>query len=135
MEKIRIIIAEMLGTMILVTIGCGSIVQMLTLKTSFLNVNLSFGLGAMIGILISAPISGGHINPAVTGKLNKIKFLSRKDFYATFFGVLATSMAYSRNDIGLHSRRSFSKTMNRALPWDPLLPHFPFTSKPSYSAI
>ena len=44
-------------------------------------------------------------------------------------------MAYSRNDIGLHSRRSFSKTMNRALPWDPLLPHFPFTSKPSYSAI
>lgn len=69
MEKIRIIIAEMLGTMILVTIGCGSIVQMLTLKTSFLNVNLSFGLGAMIGILISAPISGGHINPAVTGIL------------------------------------------------------------------
>ena len=69
MEKLRIIIAEMLGTMILVTIGCGSIVQMLTLKTSFLNVNLSFGLGAMIGILISAPISGGHINPAVTGFL------------------------------------------------------------------
>ena len=72
MEKIRIIIAEMLGTMILVTIGCGSIVQMLTLKTSFLNVNLSFGLGAMIGILISAPISGGHINPAVTGIFNPV---------------------------------------------------------------
>ena len=75
------------------------------------------------------------LKPENRQKIGKIGiwFLSR--FLRNFFWVLATSMAYSRNDIGLHSRRSFSKTMNRALPWDPLLPHFPFTSKPSYSAI
>jgi len=88
MEKIRIIIAEMLGTMILVTIGCGSIVQMLALKTSFLNVNLSFGLGAMIGILISAPISGGHINPAVTVGLTILGRLRMRTMPIYFIGQL-----------------------------------------------
>merc|ERR1711892_922248 len=65
-EKLRIMTAELLGTFILIVIGCGSIVQSKVNQGGFTDVNLGFGLAAMLGILIAMPVSGGHINPAVT---------------------------------------------------------------------
>ena len=67
-EKMRLLVAELLGTMLLVIIGCGSIAQFKLNSGSFSDVGIGFGLGAAVGILVSMPVSGGHINPAVTGK-------------------------------------------------------------------
>ncbi|CAL8387437.1 unnamed protein product [Boreogadus saida] len=62
-------LAECLGTLVLVTFGCGSVAQMLLSRGShgrFLSVNLAFGVATTLGILISGQVSGGHLNPAVT---------------------------------------------------------------------
>ncbi|XP_030209599.1 aquaporin-3 isoform X2 [Gadus morhua] len=62
-------LAECLGTLVLVTFGCGSVAQMLLSRGShgrFLSVNLAFGVATTLGILISGQVSGGHLNPTVT---------------------------------------------------------------------
>ena len=62
-------IAELLGTAILVLFGCSGIAQYTlsrgTLST-FLSVNFAFGFGALIAVYVAGPISGAHINPAVS---------------------------------------------------------------------
>ncbi|XP_056445159.1 aquaporin-3-like isoform X1 [Gadus chalcogrammus] len=62
-------LSECLGTLVLVTFGCGSVAQMLLSRGShgrFLSVNLAFGVATTLGILISRQVSGGHLNPTVT---------------------------------------------------------------------
>ena len=69
-DKMRLLVAELLGTMILVIIGCGSIAQAKVNLNPYssMDIGIGFGLGTVLGILVSMPVSGGHINPAVTGK-------------------------------------------------------------------
>lgn len=54
--------AEFIGTAWMVTIGCGSV----ALEASPLLTSASFGFSVMVAILVLQPISGAHINPAVT---------------------------------------------------------------------
>ena len=54
--------AEFFGTAIMVGAGCGSI----ALGASNLVISLSFGIAVTVAILIFQPISGAHINPAVS---------------------------------------------------------------------
>ncbi|KAG9086874.1 hypothetical protein FRC06_002841 [Ceratobasidium sp. 370] len=74
-HNLREPIAEFLGTMILVTFGTGALCQVnLSGSTSispspkgdFLSVNFGWGAGLALAAWVSAAISGGHINPAVT---------------------------------------------------------------------
>ena len=66
-------LAEFFGTALMVAGGCGSI----ALGASHGVVSLSFGVAVTVAILIFQPISGAHINPAVslaffrTGHLEK----------------------------------------------------------------
>ena len=66
-------LAEFSGTALMVAGGCGSI----ALGASHGVVSLSFGVAVTVAILIFQPISGAHINPAVslaffrTGHLEK----------------------------------------------------------------
>ena len=66
-------LAEFFGTALMVAGGCGSI----ALGASHGVVSLSFGIAVTVAILIFQPISGAHINPAVslaffrTGHLEK----------------------------------------------------------------
>lgn len=55
-------IAEFSGTFLMVLLGCGSI----ALGWSPLAVSISFGFGVFTAIMIFQPISGAHINPAVS---------------------------------------------------------------------
>lgn len=71
---------ELIGTMALVTMGCASI--MLTQKVVFdLLVPFTFGLTYIILYVFISPVSGCHINPAVTiamliaNKIDKIQAL------------------------------------------------------------
>ena len=54
--------AEFLGTALMVGVGCGSI----ALGASDAVVSISFGAAVTVAILIFQPISGAHINPAVS---------------------------------------------------------------------
>ena len=54
--------AEFSGTFLMVFIGCGSI----AMGWSPILVSLSFGLAVFLAIMLFQPISGAHINPAVS---------------------------------------------------------------------
>lgn len=63
-------LSELIGTMILVTLGCGVVGGVLLKKSKAENsgwivITLGFGLAVALGVY-AAKVSGGHINPAVT---------------------------------------------------------------------
>jgi glycerol uptake facilitator protein len=65
------LLAEFLGTLILILFGSG-VVAMVVLfqdKGGFTNITLAWGLGVTMGIYVAGKISGAHLNPAVTVSL------------------------------------------------------------------
>jgi aquaporin Z len=63
------LLAEFLGTFLLVFGGCGSAVLAAAfphLGIGFAGVALAFGLTVLTGVYAFGPISGGHFNPAVS---------------------------------------------------------------------
>jgi len=58
----REITGEFLGTALMVSVGCGSV----ALGASHLAVSLTFGAAVTLAILVFGPLSGAHINPAVS---------------------------------------------------------------------
>lgn len=63
--------AEFFGTAIILVFGCGVVANVLLNKTKGNNsgwIVITFGwaVGVFTGVLISAPVSGAHLNPAVT---------------------------------------------------------------------
>ncbi|PFH53456.1 hypothetical protein AMATHDRAFT_73290 [Amanita thiersii Skay4041] len=74
-QIIREAAAEFLGVMILIIFGDGVVCQVVlssnpnvapTPKGDYLSLNFGWAIGACLGVWVSAGISGGHINPAVT---------------------------------------------------------------------
>jgi len=55
------LIAEFIGTALLVLVGCGSCIS-----GNFVQISLAFGLSVATIVWMFAHVSGGHINPAVT---------------------------------------------------------------------
>jgi MIP family channel proteins len=65
----REVLAECLGTFILILFGAGVVAQNVVSKGSagsYLAINLAWGLGVVMGCYVSAGVSGAHLNPAVT---------------------------------------------------------------------
>ncbi|MDD3731942.1 MAG: aquaporin Z [candidate division Zixibacteria bacterium] len=67
--------AELIGTFALVLFGCGSAV-IAGQQVGFLGISFAFGLAVLVMVYSIGPISGCHINPAITiamlvaGKIN-----------------------------------------------------------------
>ncbi|XP_014214761.1 aquaporin AQPcic-like [Copidosoma floridanum] len=66
LESIKKGVAEMIGTAMLVFLGCLGCVGSMGNVPSHLQICLSFGFAVIISITAVAHISGAHINPAVT---------------------------------------------------------------------
>lgn len=65
------IIAEFIGTMLLVLLGNGVVANVLLKDTKghaggWIVIAVGWGLGVFVGVAVAGPISGAHINPAVT---------------------------------------------------------------------
>ena len=83
--------AEMIGTMVLVLMGCGSAVlagpgTLSFLGIGLLGISLAFGLSVLVMAYAIGPISGCHVNPAVTFGMWVARKISGKDaiFYVLF---------------------------------------------------
>src|SRR4051812_16882198 len=64
-------VAEVLGTGALILLGDGVVAGVLLTRSKAQNsgwivITLGWGLAVFVGVLIAAPVSGAHLNPAVT---------------------------------------------------------------------
>jgi MIP family channel proteins len=65
----REVLAECLGTFILIVFGVGVVAQFVLSRESagsYLAINIAWGLAVMMGCYVSGGVSGAHLNPAVT---------------------------------------------------------------------
>ena len=65
----RELLAEFLGTFILITFGVGVVAQVVLSRQTagtFLSINIAWGLAVTMGCYVSAGVTGAHLNPAVT---------------------------------------------------------------------
>lgn len=78
-------LAELFGTMVLVLFGCGSAV-IAGGNIGFLGISFAFGVAVLVMVYTIGPISGCHINPAITVAMLVIKKINAKDaiFYILF---------------------------------------------------
>jgi len=65
----RELLAEFLGTFVLIAFGAGVVAQVLLSKNQngeYLSINMAWGFGVTMGIYVAGGVSGAHLNPAVT---------------------------------------------------------------------
>jgi MIP family channel proteins len=66
---VREMLAEFLGTFVLIVFGVGVVAQTVLSKGaagSMLSINIAWGLAVTMGCYVSAGVTGAHLNPAVT---------------------------------------------------------------------
>ena len=111
----RIFLGEIIGTFILVFIGCGSVslAVIYELIHSLIEVALFWTLGVILGIYASMKLSGAHLNPAVSIAMLTDKKINFKEFiyylFAQFIGALiAGFLLYQliKNDIELYNLKT-----------------------------
>ncbi|WP_297765573.1 MIP/aquaporin family protein [uncultured Muriicola sp.] len=64
-------IAELIGTALLITLGCGVVANVILEKTKgqgggWIVITTAWAFAVFVGVVVAAPYSGAHINPAVT---------------------------------------------------------------------
>jgi MIP family channel proteins len=65
----RELLAEFLGTFVLIAFGAGVVAQVVLGKQqngTYLSINLAWGFAVTMGIYVAGGVSGAHLNPAVT---------------------------------------------------------------------
>jgi MIP family channel proteins len=102
---LRELLAEFLGTAVLLTFGTGVVAQMVLSGKeggSMLAIHLSWGLAVTMGVYVSAGVSGAHLNPAVTLALaahrgfpwGKVAGYVAAQIAGAFTGAAVTFMTY-----------------------------------------
>jgi len=98
MEKTKKYVAELLGTLVLVFMGCGSAIFLGCDTTGgHLAVAFAFGLSIIAMAYVIGNISGCHVNPAVSFAM----FLAKKLSLADFIGYVVAQVAGAVAGAGL----------------------------------
>ena len=98
MKPSQIFLGELIGTFILVLIGCGSVALAVVYEflTSIYEVALCWTIGVILGIYSSSKLSGAHLNPAVSAAFLVDKQISPKSFIvyllAQFIGAFTAGL-------------------------------------------
>jgi aquaporin Z len=92
-------VAELIGTMVLVLMGCGSAV-IAGQYVGYLGIAFAFGLAVLVMVYTIGGVSGCHINPAITISMLVAGKISGKDtaFYVAFQcigGVIGAGILYA----------------------------------------
>ncbi|XP_062241504.1 aquaporin-9b [Platichthys flesus] len=98
-------LAEFLGIFVLILFGCGSVAQAVLSRGALgepMSIHIGFTIGVMMGVYVSAGVSGGHVNPAVSlamvilGKLplKKLPVYLVAQFLGAFTGSCAVYTLY-----------------------------------------
>ncbi|CAD6195776.1 unnamed protein product [Caenorhabditis auriculariae] len=104
-DLVRALLAEFTGTFLLLLIGNSAVAQHVLKRpqpADMVNVYIGFALAILFGVAVSAKISGGHINPAVSLMFLTFKQLSPLRFVlytivqtlGAFFGALVSYAVY-----------------------------------------
>ncbi len=109
MSNGQIFLQEMLGTMMLLLLGCGVVANVVLKGTKgngggWLLINFGWGLGVFVGVYVAFK-SGAHLNPAVTLALTlngTIDFSTSLVYYAAelvgaFLGAILCWLAYKEH--------------------------------------
>ena len=68
-ELVRELLAEFLGTFVLITFGVGVVAQAVLSANaagSPLSINIAWGLAVTMGCYVAGGVTGAHLNPAVS---------------------------------------------------------------------
>jgi len=71
-DTLREFLAEFIGMFVLMILGLSSIAQYVLSRGKlgdFLSINIAWGLAVAFGVWVAGPVTGGHLNPAVTGAM------------------------------------------------------------------
>ena len=105
----RKLIAEAVGTFILVALGSMSIIAVgaSTTSPSLVVIPIGFGLGLLAAIAVSGHVSGGHFNPAVTLGALLDKRIDVADAVSYVIAQVLGAVAASGFILALTGRREF----------------------------
>lgn len=132
------LIAEFLGTMVLIILGTGVVAMVVlfgtgvpgeVVKGGYTNITLGWGLAVAMGVYVAGGVSGAHLNPAVTLALCVFRDFSWKKLIP--YSVAQTAGAFAGAAIVYWNYRP---AFHRA---DPLLDHTAgvFTTFPAFPAV
>jgi aquaporin Z len=121
-------IAELIGTMVLVLMGCGSAV-IAGGNVGYLGISFAFGIAVLAMVYAIGGVSGCHINPAITISMLVAKKISVKDaaMYIVFqcigavigagilYGIAVGNPAYSLATSGLGANMYSTYSLASAL--------------------
>jgi glycerol uptake facilitator protein len=102
-----ILIAEIIGTMFLILLGGGVVANVVLAQTKgsaggWIVISTGWAIGVFVGVFTVAPVSGAHINPAVTLALwmtgavgaDAVPFYVLGQFIGAFIGATLVWLAY-----------------------------------------
>ena len=95
-------IAEFIGTFLLILLGNGVVANVVLKDTKgheggWIVIALGWGLGVFVGVSVAGPVSGAHINPAVTLGLAAVRTVCLEPGLAFYRGA----------DAGCRSRSTY----------------------------
>lgn len=115
------VIAELIGTWVLVFLGTGSVVTMVTVfkgpdMAGLLLIGLAFGFAVLVMIYAFGHISGTHINPAVSVALWATGRLPAKDLVAYVVAQLVGASLASLTIVAIWGQRAVDAGLGITLP-------------------
>ncbi len=128
-------LAELLGTGILVAFGCGACAMVVLFKTGvpgevvhggWTNITIGWALGVTMGVWVAGRVSGAHLNPAVTLALVLFRGFPRRKMLP-YWAAQTAGAFLAAAVVFLNYRPAFAKA-------DPLLEHTAgiFTTFPAF---